>query len=225
MSKHVKTHFDENAPAYSDEARRFIIPCFDDFYGTGIDILAHESAAPRVLDIGAGTGLYAARLLERYPNASLTLIDFSGEMLGLAEKRFAGHEDVRYLCEDYESYAFDATYDIIISALSIHHMDASGKSAFYRKVHSLLAPGGEFLNADLVLAESAELQQRYIEAWFDDLAARGLGESGLTRLRKSVSLDDPSTVADQLSLLRAAGFRNAGCVYRFRNFAVLYGQK
>lgn len=70
-----------------DAQRRRLLPCFDDFYGTSIQMLDYEGDAPRVLDIGSGTGLFADFLLKRYPKAKLTLIDVSEKMLHVAQKQ------------------------------------------------------------------------------------------------------------------------------------------
>ena len=73
--------FSEGAREY-DATRRRLIPPFDAFYGTVVDVLALLDEPPRrVLDLGAGTGLLAARIHEAYPEARLELLDGSAEML------------------------------------------------------------------------------------------------------------------------------------------------
>ena len=224
-SEQVKWNFNDYAGKYSDESRRRIIPCFDDFYRTGIAALAGGKRAPRVLDVGAGTGLYAAFLLERFPDADLMLIDFSEEMLALAEKRFAGRPNTKILLGDYADFDFDNNnYDVIISALSIHHLNAAEKAALHKKLFGLLADGGEFLNADQILCPDADLRERYEKLWLDFVSENDADPPNLGRIQQSMALDDPSTVAEQLSWLREAGFAAADCVYKYRNFAVLYAR-
>jgi tRNA (cmo5U34)-methyltransferase len=224
-SEQIKQNFNDLANTYSDATRRKLIPCYDDFYRTGVLSLAHTGAAPRALDVGAGSGLYAAHLLARYPNASLTLIDFSEEMLALARKRFEGRPNTTFVLGNYATYDFTETYDIVISALSIHHLNAAEKAAFYRRVYELLTPGGEFLNADEIISPVPRLQERYLSLWFDFVAAQGVDAAGIERMRQSTQLDDPSTVSEQLQWLNDAGFRASDCVYRYRNFAVFYAEK
>ncbi|MCL2493843.1 MAG: class I SAM-dependent methyltransferase [Clostridiales bacterium] len=224
-SEQVKWNFSDLAGTYSDESRRQRIPCFDDFYRTGIAVLAGGKSSPRALDVGAGTGLYAAFLLERFADADVTLIDFSEEMLALAKERFNGRPNTGFLLGNYTDFTFDGTYDVIISALSIHHLNAAEKAAFYRKAFGLLADGGEFLNADQILCPDTDLQERYMKLWLDFVSANGVGIPGFDRMKQSMELDAPSTVEEQLSWLRAAGFAAADCVYKYRNFAVLYARK
>jgi len=228
-NEQVKLNFNDLAGAgtYSDESRRRIIPCFDDFYRAGIAALACEKRSPRVLDVGAGTGLYAAFLLERFPDADLTLIDFSEDMLALAEKRFSGRPNTKILLGNYADFEFDNennNYDVIISALSIHHLNAAEKAALYKKLFGLLADGGELLNADQILCADADLRERYERLWLDFVSENSPDIQIFERAKQSMELDDPSTVAEQLSWLREAGFAAADCVYKYRNFAVLYAR-
>ena len=81
----VARAFSEGAPGY-DATRRQLVPCFDDFYAAALERLPFAAgAAPRVLDLGAGTGLVAAFVGARWPRAELTLLDVSGEMLERAQ--------------------------------------------------------------------------------------------------------------------------------------------
>ncbi|MDD2510850.1 MAG: hypothetical protein PHG94_06980 [Syntrophomonas sp.] len=58
--------FDDIAQSY-DGQRKYLIPCFADFYGTAVALaeVDHEEAEPAILDIGAGTGLFSALLLQK----------------------------------------------------------------------------------------------------------------------------------------------------------------
>jgi tRNA (cmo5U34)-methyltransferase len=73
--------FDRAAPGY-DAARRKLVPCFDKFYGWAVGLLPFWGADPiRVLDLGAGTALLSAWILDAFPNAQLRLVDISAPML------------------------------------------------------------------------------------------------------------------------------------------------
>lgn len=224
-SEQVRNNFNDLAGTYRDDARRKLIPCFDDFYRIGISILACRKAVPRVLDLGAGTGLYSNFLMQRYPDAEITLIDFSEEMLNLAKERFRNREHVNYILGDYTKHMFEAEFDIIISALSIHHLDAEAKRSLYHSIYNLLAPGGEFLNADEVRSPFPDLQKSYEEIWFEEIKNAGLNEQEIGRIRQSMLLDDPSPMESQIKWLLEAGFSRADCIYKHLNFAVFYAGK
>jgi tRNA (cmo5U34)-methyltransferase len=221
----VQANFDEISKTYSDENRRKVIPCFDDFYETGVSVLATEKTNPRILDLGAGTGLYSAFLLDRYPDAALSLIDFAGDMIEMAKQRFSGHRDVTYIIGDYTTADIEGGFDMVISALSIHHLDADGKMALFRRIYEWLNPGGEFLNADQIRSTDPLLQSRYEELWLSYVKNNGLTDEQIARMRRSMALDDPSPMTDQIAWLRNAGFMKAESVYKHWNFAVFYAKK
>ena len=105
---------------------------------------------PKILDIGAGTGLLSAFLMERYPDASFTLIDISEKMLDVAKDRFRGNSNVKYIVADYSKHSFVEKYDMVVSALSIHHLEDEEKKELYKKSYSLLKQNGIIINADQV---------------------------------------------------------------------------
>jgi len=130
----IKRKFDEISKKY-DEQRKKFIPCFDDFYRVSVSVASANMENPKILDMGAGTGLLSAFLMERYPDASFTLIDISEKMLDVAKERFRGNSNVKYIVADYSRYSFVEDYDMVVSALSIHHLEdeekKEGSSSFH----------------------------------------------------------------------------------------------
>src|SRR5438874_2083822 len=75
MTNNVTTTFDAHASGY-DAVRRRLVPPFDAFYGTAVGALELVNGpVARVLDLGAGTGLLATRVLAAHPAAELVLLD------------------------------------------------------------------------------------------------------------------------------------------------------
>ena len=220
----IKEKFSAVCEKY-DGQRRQLIPCFDDFYGIATAMAETGEKAPRILDLGSGTGLFAAFLLEKYPGAKLVLADLSEQMLGQARQRFAGHGDVEYITADYTEYEFGGDFDMIISALSIHHLSGAQKEALYQKCYDLLKPGGVFVNADQALSPSQEIERMQEKLWKATVNASGLSPEELEKAYERLALDNPSTLADQLAWLEKAGFSDADCVYKYYHFVVLYAKK
>ena len=79
----LKEKFNENAEKY-DKIRKLIIPCFDDLYDITKNLADSKKDKPKILDLGAGTGLLTKYLFEKYPEAEFTLLDMSEEMLKVA---------------------------------------------------------------------------------------------------------------------------------------------
>ncbi|MDR3364156.1 MAG: class I SAM-dependent methyltransferase [Clostridiales Family XIII bacterium] len=220
----VKKHFDEHAEKY-DRYRRMMIPRFDDFYETGIRMLRTEARAPRVLDLGAGTGLYSSFLLKRYPAASITLLDFSEDMLAQARKRFDGNPNITCTVGEYSASPLEENYDIVLSALSIHHLGGAEKAALCQKIYAALNDGGEFVNADQIISPDPGVETWHKEQWVAFIRESGMAEEELEKAAARMRLDTPSTVGDQLKWLADAGFAAVDCPYKYLNFAVFYARK
>jgi tRNA (cmo5U34)-methyltransferase len=221
----IRKAFDSIASQY-DTQRQWVIPEFGEFYGAAVWAADSGNARPEILDLGAGTGLLAALLIARYPTSPVTLMDFSEQMLAVAKKRFAGNEQIQYLSGDYGSADIGGQYDLICSALSIHHFDGPGKRRVYRKVFDSLSPGGLFVNADQVHAETPRLQERYLEYWDTFLEGGPLDRNMQDEIKKRRdTLDRMEKLSVQLACLREIGFEGVDVVYKNRNFAVFIGMK
>ncbi|MCR2807023.1 class I SAM-dependent methyltransferase [Paenibacillus soyae] len=219
MSDQVKAQFDQAAERY-DEQRRGLIPCFDDFYGTAVDWTEVVSEEPRILDLGAGTGLLTAMMLDKFPHAEFTLIDFSDEMLAQAKTRFAGRNNLTYIAEDYSAYPFKDSYDAVVSSLSIHHLPHDQKRSLFRTVRGLLKPGGRFVNADQSAGGSLSFDQTYRQSWLRSVENSGIGGEAIRASVERRSHDINAGLPEQLQWLREAGFASADCVYKHHEFTV-----
>lgn len=72
---------------------------------------------PRILEIGCGTGVYTRMLLERYPEAEITAIDISGEMVAMARKKTRS-EKITFDLSDGEDLKPGKKFDLITSNAS-----------------------------------------------------------------------------------------------------------
>lgn len=223
-AKTVVDAFDAAAGAY-DASRRRLVPCFEDFYGTAVRFaVSRLSDAPRVLDLGAGTGLFSALVSNVRPDASFTLLDSSVAMLREAE-RVLGDRGIPYdvLRQDLTAPLPAGPYDAVISALAIHHLDDRGKADLYSRVASVLDPGGVFVNAEQVAGPTPAVDQLYDAMWERDARVLGSDERELTAARERMAFDRPATVAAQLDWLVRAGLQNVCSPYQNLRFAVLVG--
>jgi len=225
MSELLKVQFDAVAQSY-DLQRRPLIPCFDDFYNTATAWINVNKKCPRVLDIGAGTGLFSACVRQKYPEAQLTLIDISEEMLKGARMRFGENHNVQYISGDFATYPFDGhSYDAVISSLAIHHLSHEDKSRLFHTIHPLLTEGGLFVNADQVAGTSAYFDNLYKKQWEDTVNLSGLSNEVIASAIERRKLDRNATIVDQLKWLSDAGFAEAECIYKYNEFAVFFAQK
>lgn len=221
----VSKLFDQCAALY-DKDRRKLVPFFDEFYGSAIHAIPFPASTNiRVLDLGSGTGLFAAMIAQAFPAASLHLTDISEAMLEQARKRFANNPHVTYATQEHLQLSATSEYDLIISALSIHHLEHSNKQSLFPKIFNALSPGGVFINADQALAPNPPGEEVYEKQWIEDVIANGVSREALEAAQKRMREDKNALLIDQLRWLSGSGFCNVDCWYRRFRFVVYGGTK
>ena len=174
--------FDATATGY-DAARRQLIPCFDQFYTTVLDLLNEietKDLPLRITDLGAGTGLLSAMILARFPQAHVTLVDASESMLTLARQRLASESArVELVLADVLEHRLPARCDAVVSALAIHHLTHEDKRTLFARIWRALRPGGRFINADQLCGATADIEKVYRERWLQQVRENRVSEEAL----------------------------------------------
>jgi tRNA (cmo5U34)-methyltransferase len=225
MMMDVKEIFDKAAVRY-DQQRQKVFPRFNDFYQTIITLIPfYQEDNFRFLDLGAGTGLVADLILRAFPNSAADILDVSEKMLEKARERFAGNERVRFWIRDYANDGLPDRYGLIVSAMSIHHLDDIEKKLLFERIFHSLVPGGAFINAELVKGTTEETEKIYQRVWKDHLEKSGLSREILSQIYERTSYDKTAYLSSQLEWLRSTGFLDVDCFYKYFNFAVYAGRR
>ena len=137
-------HFD---PATYTEEIRADVPEYDRFQDELVS--ASGTGARQILELGTGTGETARRLLARHPEAWLVGVDVNPEMLAAAGEVLP-RERVDLRAAALQDKLPAGPFDLVASALCIHHLDAEEKRLLFHRVREVLVPGGRFVIADVV---------------------------------------------------------------------------
>jgi tRNA (cmo5U34)-methyltransferase len=171
-------HFD---PTTYMDTMRAEMPRYEtvqDTIGTATDGLTVMT----VLDLGTGTGETLGRVLGRHIWARAIGIDESADMLDAARHQLAGYSvDLRVA--DLLDPLPAGPFDLVISALAIHHLGGPDKAVLFGRVAEVLRPGGRFVMGDVVIPQDPS--------------------DAVTPL--SADFDRPSPLAEQVEWLTAAG--------------------
>jgi tRNA (cmo5U34)-methyltransferase len=139
-------------------------------------------AVSRLLDLGTGTGETLAAVLARHGAAAAVGVDRSEAMLDAARTRLHGVK-VELRVAELTDPLPDGPFDLVVSALAVHHLAGPDKAALFARIAGVLRPGGRFVLGDLVIPLDPD--------------------DAVTPLTSDH--DRPSTLADQLRWLRDAG--------------------
>jgi tRNA (cmo5U34)-methyltransferase len=184
-----------------------------------------RDAAIRVLDLGAGYGVVSDAVLKVFPNAQITLMDYSAAMLEHARARLAAHAgQLKWALGDLSAPGWErelqGPYDAVVSAAVLHNLRSGPRvRALYAEIARVLAPGGAFLNLDHVNPGGPRIEEQYG-------VMRGTGRQGaMARLAHPHEHNEaeaaapavprwlryPADLPTNLAWLKEAGFAEVDC--------------
>jgi tRNA (cmo5U34)-methyltransferase len=153
------------------------IPAYEELQDAVVDA-TRGLELRRVLELGTGTGETARRILAIHPEASWTGVDSSDAMLARARERLPA-ADLRLA--RLEDPLPEGPFDLVVSALAVHHLDADGKRELFARIAEVT---DAFVLGDVVVPERPEEATMEIDGVYDV----------------------PSSVPEQVEWLREAGF-------------------
>lgn len=107
----------------------------------------------KILDVGAGPGVYALAFLEKYPSATATLLDLPST-INLTKSLLKSHphsKRVSYVRGDYHSSPFGRSrYDIVIMSHITHDEGPDENRELIKKAFHALKPGGKIIIHDFM---------------------------------------------------------------------------
>jgi SAM-dependent methyltransferase len=153
------------------------------------EALPTHRGMPDVLEVGCGTGAFAARLVEELPGIALLAVDQSPRFVELTRERGvpAQVQDVQHLL------APDASYDVVLALWMLYHVPDLDRGL--AEVRRVLRPGGRFVAVTNGDEHVAQLRR---EAGGDAVLtsfSSENGEAALARHFDSVARQDVETRA------------------------------
>jgi tRNA (cmo5U34)-methyltransferase len=173
------------------------VPAFDELQDRVV-VATAGLVVHTILELGTGSGETARRVLLEHPKARLTGIDVSEEMLAAARNVLPSERIDALLVSGIQDPLPEGPFDLVISALTIHHLDASGKSDLFQRLARSLRRGGRFVMGDVVVPNDPS--------------------DAVTPL--SPEYDLPSSIDDLIGWLEEAGF-DPHLVWSFKDLAII----
>lgn len=228
MINNAKILYDSKANAF-DGIIPHLIPFYNEIYDILINAIPFSKNVPlKILDIGCGTGTLAKIIKENFPNAKITCLDFSANMLNVAKSKLAKYkDDIDFLVGDFGKFKLRNKFDVIVSSFALHHIQTDEqKIALYKKIYENLNSNGVFYNADLVLGSSVHINSLNYKKWKSYILRYFENIETLDKLLPKYQADDnPSVLFSHLKWLDHVGFKEIETVWKYYNFAIYGGRK
>lgn len=221
MNKKIEemaSFFDARADGY-DQHMRDNIQGFQEYYKGLAKPLEGRNDSIQILDLGCGTGLEFPYLLEAAPNATITGMDISEEMMregAKAHEAFKAH--IQWKIGSYltEPLGVEA-YEVILSSMTMHHFFIHEKRKIYQRIFDAVKTGGVYIEGDYMV--SPEMEVEALAYYFEHAGDLNEAEKG------KFHLDIPFTVEKQSMLLKSVGFESVRVIYRTNSNAIVVAGK
>lgn len=201
---------------------------------------AMAGGAPRIVDLGCGTGSLMVAVLEAIPDATAVGVDFDPTILWLARARLErfgprARLELADLREPSWTETVGTPANAVVSATALHWCAPNHLAAIYRQAAQALRPGGLFLNADHVGSDSPAIQREW-ERHRDEMRKQDADPSSddwdgfwasysdalglnVRRLEQRVAggwdgVESGLPLAWHLDRLRESGFSDVDCFWR-----------
>jgi trans-aconitate methyltransferase len=251
MSAYLKNH--QAWQESWDRQQEAFMPDREHRFAAMLDAVAAVTGGepPRLLDLAGGTGTISLRTLARFPGARLTVLDQDPVLLTIAESSLRDRAtiiDADLGDPGWRAKLPDEPFDAVLTATALHWLPAERVSALYAEILQVLRPGGIFANADHMEEEGLpELSRKLLDhgrarreaayasgaatswpQWWalaaaDELLAPKAAERERIYPSERHGQEWLPPASWHVEALRAAGFREAGTLWRGGTDAAVAG--
>lgn len=172
---------EENSQTFLDYGRYFV-PEREHQLAIIATLIPPRDEPFTVVELCCGEGLLAETILKQRPTSTILGYDGSPAMLEKARQRLAAFGE-RFQTRHFDLTAptwrqFEQPVHAVVSSLAIHHLDGAEKQALFVDIYNLLAPGGVFVIADVILPTHKQGWQVAAAAWDRAVMARAQALDG-----------------------------------------------
>ena len=217
--------FDSLTSGYTEVIER-CFPRYREMLWALLDYLPDRLDVGRILELGSGTGNLTVLLSKRFPEATIHAVDVSGDSIAECRKRLAGAR-LEYHHDDFRNLAFPSAYfDLVISSISIHHLDSAEKRQMFSRSFDWLTAEGVFAYADQHAGATDDLYRQHIANWRSETMAAGSSEQEWEMwMQHQAEHDHHDPLLSQMDWLRQSGFSTVDCPWRYLLWAVVQARK
>ena len=196
-----------------EDAALAAVPCLAALIDIILRLLPFDPGAPmNILELGGGSGVLAAAILQRFHGSHVTLLEESDQLLVAAEKRLSASAPGRYklVPEAFDRTEMPRRFDAVVSLLRFHAVDEIARRAVYRSVYGALLPNCLVLIADRLRAAGPGVTAMHVRA---------------SPPPAGVELGRGLLLSNELPWLVSIGFRDVDVHYKNIDYGVYGGRR
>ena len=221
----VDEFYNSISKSYTESIQR-CVPRYREMLESLFAYLKPDFEPKSILELGCGTGNLTHFLTAKYPNAKITAVDISTECINECKIRLP-EENIEYINSDFRDLELpENSFDLIVSSISIHHIDDSAKGILFRKIYSSQTKNGILSFCDQFRGETEHIYKKHIEFWKMIALEQGssLDEWNMW-MKHQEEHDFHSSLSKHLKWLEEARYKNIDCTRRFLLWTTIYAEK
>ncbi len=200
----MEKFFDEKAKDWDEYAKH---DPYNHYFKAISSHVSETKEKIRILELGCGTGLTLHSILDKAPNAIITCIDLSENMLEVLSKKFSEYSSqIQIRHGSFFEFPFGKEqFNYIISSQTFHHFTPNTKKALYEKIYLSLERGGKYIEGDFLV--SIEEEKESLNEYYKYVAPLEEKEEG------KYHFNIPLALETQKQLLSDSGFKWENDIY------------
>jgi ubiquinone/menaquinone biosynthesis C-methylase UbiE len=110
----------------------------------------------KILEIGCGTGITTKIITSCNIHNEYIAIDNSKEFIDFAKNNFTKNKEINFVIADaldYLNQEETESFDLVISAFTIHNFNSNYRDQLYKEIFRVLKPKSKFLNIDKFVSD------------------------------------------------------------------------
>lgn len=221
----VDAFYNSISKNYTESIRR-CVPQYSEMLHSIFTYQKPDFNPKEILELGCGTGNLTQLIILRYPNAKITAIDISEEIINECKSRIA-FQNIEFIKSDFKELELPQnTFDLIVSSISIHHINDEAKKVMFRKLYQAQPSKGVFSFCDQLRGETEYIYNKHIEKWKEYAQEQGTTPDEWEMwMKHQHDHGYHTTLSNHTKWLKDAGYNIVDCTRRFLLWTTIYAEK
>lgn len=222
----VQEFYDKISRDYSDLLRK-AVPRYDEMLNTITEYLPGDFNPDKILELGSGSGNLTEKLVLKFPESIIEIVDISEEFIDLCKIRFKNKTNITYHQKDFKELNFSSgIFDLVVSSISIHHIKNPEKITLFKMIYKILKSGGKFIFVDQTMGNNSFIYKKHIDNWHKQATYLGSSEKDWKLwMEHQHKHDYHATISEHFEWLQLSGFKNIDILWKNLLWTIFYSEK